>query len=299
VQKRLREYAARADVSLGTAGDLEDHVRDAIRVAAADAMVEELVRLISQTPGDLEVLWQVSVFPFPVPIDALAVPRGSPGSSLDISQLAAVVDRLVASSLLAIFEDGRVVVHRWTAESLKSYIAGEAYQGYCVRAARYLEERPVTNRQQWMADLTEAMRLFLAAREFDSAAASAKQLINFLRPYGQTTVWTELAREAGVALPNRHRDKGGFISIEGDGLVSMGFATQALERYRLALGIAERLVEQEPGRADYLRELSVSYSKMGDLQSALGQGETARQFYEKDLGIAERLVEQEPGRADY
>src|SRR5450631_4455035 len=82
-------------------------------------------------------------------------------------------------------------------------------------------------------------------------------------------------------------------------LVSMGFATQALERYRLALGIAERLVEQEPGRADYLRELSVSYGKIGDLQSALGQGETARQFYEKALGIAERLVEQEPGRADY
>jgi tetratricopeptide (TPR) repeat protein len=71
------------------------------------------------------------------------------------------------------------------------------------------------------------------------------------------------------------------------------------ELYENALGIAERLVEQEPGRADYLRDLSVSYSKMGDLQSALGQGETARQFYEKALGIRERLVEQEPGRADY
>ena len=58
-------------------------------------------------------------------------------------------------------------------------------------------------------------------------------------------------------------------------------------------------MKQEPGRADYLRDLSVSYNKMGDLHGALGQEETARQFYEKDLEIAERLVKQEPGRADY
>ena len=40
---------------------------------------------------------------------------------------------------------------------------------------------------------------------------------------------------------------------------------------------------QEPGRADYLRELAVSYSKMGDLQGAPGKGQAARQFYEKAL----------------
>jgi hypothetical protein len=38
---------------------------------------------------------------------------------------------------------------------------------------------------------------------------------------------------------------------------------------------------------------------MGDLQSALGEGEAARQFYEKALTLRERLVAQEPGRADY
>jgi tetratricopeptide (TPR) repeat protein len=58
-------------------------------------------------------------------------------------------------------------------------------------------------------------------------------------------------------------------------------------------------VAQEPGRADYLRDLSVSYNKMGDLQRALGEGEAARQFYEKSLELRERLVAQEPGRADY
>ena len=61
----------------------------------------------------------------------------------------------------------------------------------------------------------------------------------------------------------------------------------------------ERLVKQEPGRADYLRDLSVSYNRMGDLESARGEGERARQFYEKSLEMRERLVKQEPGRADY
>ena len=69
--------------------------------------------------------------------------------------------------------------------------------------------------------------------------------------------------------------------------------------YEKALELRERLVAQEPGRADYLRDFSVSYNKMGDLQRAKGEGEAARQLYEKALGMRERLVAQEPGRADY
>ena len=61
----------------------------------------------------------------------------------------------------------------------------------------------------------------------------------------------------------------------------------------------ERLVAQEPARADYLRDLSVSYNKLGDLERDLGHGDAARQFLEKDLEIAERLAAQEPARADY
>ena len=47
------------------------------------------------------------------------------------------------------------------------------------------------------------------------------------------------------------------------------------------------------------RSLSVSYNKMGDLYSALGQGEQAREAYLKSLGIRERLAQAEPDRADY
>jgi tetratricopeptide (TPR) repeat protein len=65
------------------------------------------------------------------------------------------------------------------------------------------------------------------------------------------------------------------------------------------LQLNEDKVAQEPSRANYLRDLSVSYNKMGDLQRALGEGNAARQLYEKSLEIDKRLVAQEPGRADY
>src|SRR5262249_23625731 len=66
-----------------------------------------------------------------------------------------------------------------------------------------------------------------------------------------------------------------------------------------SLAIRERLAQAEPDRADYQRDLSVSYNKMGDLFRALGQGEEARQAFQKSLAIAERLAQAEPDRADY
>jgi tetratricopeptide (TPR) repeat protein len=65
------------------------------------------------------------------------------------------------------------------------------------------------------------------------------------------------------------------------------------------LAIAERLAQAEPDRADYQRDLSVSYERVGDLYRALGQGDSAREAYLKSLAIAERLAQAEPDRADY
>ena len=49
------------------------------------------------------------------------------------------------------------------------------------------------------------------------------------------------------------------------------------------MDIRERLSRQEPDRADFLRDLSVSYERMGDLLRGLGQGEQARAYFQKDL----------------
>ncbi|HME00223.1 MAG TPA: TIR domain-containing protein [Terriglobia bacterium] len=72
VQVRLSQYAKEAGVRLDQPGSLEERLRDAVRVAAADALVDELLQLIGENPAGLELLWQASVYPMPVPPEALA-----------------------------------------------------------------------------------------------------------------------------------------------------------------------------------------------------------------------------------
>jgi hypothetical protein len=79
----------------------------------------------------------------------------------------------------------------------------------------------------------------------------------------------------------------------------LGQTDTALARYRKLLRHRESPVEQEPDRADYQRDLSASYDRMGDLFRALCQGEEARQAFLKSLAIRERLAQAEPDRADY
>ncbi|MGH7556017.1 MAG: TIR domain-containing protein, partial [Longimicrobiales bacterium] len=63
VTERLVECARKAGVGLEGARELEAGIRDAVRVAAADALVNELIEVIAADPRDLEALWQASVFP--------------------------------------------------------------------------------------------------------------------------------------------------------------------------------------------------------------------------------------------
>ncbi len=85
----------------------------------------------------------------------------------------------------------------------------------------------------------------------------------------------------------------------GDLLRDHSQSSEAMRRYEDGLAIRERLARQEPQRADFQRDLSVSYEKLGDLLRGLGQGGPAREHYEKALAIAERLARQEPERADF
>ena len=72
----------------------------------------------------------------------------------------------------------------------------------------------------------------------------------------------------------------------GDLYRALGQGEQAREAYLKSLAIAEWLAQAEPDRADYQRDLSVSYNRMGDLYRALGQGEQAREAFLKALAIA-------------
>jgi tetratricopeptide (TPR) repeat protein len=85
----------------------------------------------------------------------------------------------------------------------------------------------------------------------------------------------------------------------GDLFRGLGQGDQARQAFGKSLAIRERLAQAEPDRADYQRDLSVSYNKMGDLFRGLGQGDQARQAFGKSLAIRERLAQAEPDRADY
>ncbi len=61
----------------------------------------------------------------------------------------------------------------------------------------------------------------------------------------------------------------------------------------------KRLAEAEPNRADFQRDLSVSYEKVGDLYRDLGQGDLARDSFLLSLEIRKRLAQAEPNRADF
>ena len=66
-----------------------------------------------------------------------------------------------------------------------------------------------------------------------------------------------------------------------------------------SVALFSRLLEHNPQSADFASDLSVSYSKLGDLHRGLGQGEQARAYYEKDLSIAEELHQRNPQSADF
>ena len=63
------------------------------------------------------------------------------------------------------------------------------------------------------------------------------------------------------------------------------------------LAIMEKLAAADPGNLEWQRDLSVNYSKTGDVLGALGRNEEALDIYRKDLAITTRLAAADPGNA--
>ncbi len=134
----------------------------------------------------------------------------------------------------------------------------------------------------------------------------AVQLTEFL-PAGEPDYAAAAARVAELrAVSGNTPETGRDLWALGSALISLsdrafetGRSSEALSAAQEARELLEALVQSEPQRADYQRDLSVSYDKLGDLMGALGEGEAARQYFEKSLEIRERLVRAEPQQADY
>ena len=85
----------------------------------------------------------------------------------------------------------------------------------------------------------------------------------------------------------------------GDHRLSRGSTVAALESYRRAQAIAERLAASDAGNAGWQRDLSVSHDKIGDVQVAQGNLPEALRLYRASLAIFERLAKADPGNAGW
>jgi tetratricopeptide (TPR) repeat protein len=292
VEEKLRENVNRLGLRVeDLGGNLEQSLQDAIRIGAQDIFLDELLDVIIKDPGDREILGQVSVFPMPIDLHGLALSLSDvqEPSAERIGEIRQAAARLVRTSLLIPLEEDSVWVHRWTAEALKKRI-GPLHSEYCRRAGEFFLWRLRTSSQS-VVDGIEGVRLLLQAGAFDRATVEAEGIHEFMSVYSQPAAIAAFMGEILEALPQNHPHYPLYLGREADSLWILGETEGAVAKMKKVSEMLELRDDQ--------RNLSVSYNKLGDFLSALGQGEQAKTFFEKSLCIFERLAADEPNRADY
>ena len=294
VTDKLRKTLAAAGLAVETmATDLDEAVQQTVLLGARDVFLDEL-RGIARREDIEEILLQAAVSNLPAPASGLAhMLADGPAEAAEVDKALARLEEL---SLVYRLADGSAWVHRWTAEGLAQSGEEAEHHERCNRAGRYRWWR-VENESHDLGDAVEAVRNHLAGRDFDAAARVGGACFEVLRQ--QSAQIAALAGEVLETLPEEHGSYAAVADEEAKAHLVLGFTERALERYEELLRVHQRRAAAEPDRADYQRDLSVSYNKVGDLYSALGQGEKAREAYLKSLSIFERLAQAEPDRADY
>ena len=295
VTRKLERVAAEQGLDRGaSAGQLEESLHAALLLGARDVFLEELLDLTHHEGID-EVLLQAATSNLPIAPVGLA--RMLAGEAADTPAVERALERLEDLSLVHRFPDASVWVHRWTAQGLAHLVDETAHRARHSRAGHYRVWR--VNESHDLEDAWEAVRNFLAGGDFDAAASAAHACFGALRRFQQSMGIAALASEVLETLPGGHPAFAAVADEEAKAHLALGFTDQALARYEELRKVHEQQAQAEPERADYQRDLSVSYERVGDLYSALGQGEQARQAYLKSLAIRERLAQAEPDRADY
>jgi tetratricopeptide (TPR) repeat protein len=82
-------------------------------------------------------------------------------------------------------------------------------------------------------------------------------------------------------------------------LVQQGKLEEAVKTYRDSLAIQERLAAAHRGHAEWQRDLSISYNKVGDILLQQGQLKEALKSYRDSLAIRERLATADPSNLQW
>ncbi|MFM7228057.1 MAG: TIR domain-containing protein, partial [Cyanobacteriota bacterium] len=295
VTQRLRKALNDAGLPVAAApASLAEGVQQALALGVRDVLLGELLEIARQR-GDDDVLLQLAVSNLPLAPAGLAQMLPQP---VQPAAVEGALDRLAALSLVVRADGGQVWVHRWTAEGLAAMVEAADQADRCRRAGDYRIWR-LQQGSPDLADAIEATRNYLQGGHLDQAVAVGQSCLDALRRLGQTVSLAALAAEVLETLPESHSGFAGFADAEAMAHLALGQSERAFARYGQLLERLQVLAKAEPDRADYQRDLSVSYNKMGDLYRALGQGEGARAAYQGSLEIRERLAKAEPDRADY
>jgi len=103
-----------------------------------------------------------------------------------------------------------------------------------------------------------------------------------------------------IAMTKPGRDDEALIWAQlgtGDIQSERGNLGAALATYQGAEAIADRLAKSDPGNADWQRDLSVAYERIGDVKVA-GDLAGALKSYRDGLAIRDRLAKSDPGQRD-
>ncbi len=298
VDRKLAELAQEQGLDLAaTTGDLEESQQLAISLGARDIFLTDLLA-IAQEQGIAEALLQAAVSNLPLSPAGLARMLASPDAT-ELGDEPAATQALTQLEELSLvhYSNGFALVERWTAEGLQK-LSPSAYPERCLRAGSYRLWQ-LHHESHALEDAIEATRNFLAGRDFDTAVAAASACFKALGRARQSSGVAALASEVLETLPEEHGSFAQVADAEAQAHIALGDSKAAFRRYEALVAKHEQLASSEPDRADYQRDLSVSYIKMGDLYRALGEGDLAGEAYGKSLSIAERLASSEPDRADY
>ncbi|MEM1294014.1 MAG: tetratricopeptide repeat protein [Verrucomicrobiota bacterium] len=91
----------------------------------------------------------------------------------------------------------------------------------------------------------------------------------------------------------------GMIPHEGKKVCQSDFTAPNLPPFNLCRHERRNFSRIHPDNAQYRRDLSVSYEKLGDVKLQLGQTEAALGHYDAALNVAEELVRLDPDNAEY
>ena len=201
VARRLKAQAEQKGINLADAGaTLTDAIQVALQVCAGDILLDQLLDLVGEQEGDLEILCQASVFPSPVSVDALAfcIADGREAEQNQIVHVGSAVGRIAQSSLMTRTSDGDLWVHRWTAEIMRSRMEAEGFRKYCRRGGEYLtsrEHRSARQSSDSAISRCPGIRPGIRGRH---------PVVDFLERYGQVADLGAIAHELAEGLPKDH-----------------------------------------------------------------------------------------------